>query len=98
LKVFNIPGDGHIFISIAENISFINGYKFNQHGKNYALLGLSKDWMYDKYGIFAMGIELSPTNADGYPFPWMNKPLLPMCKTHVLVNLYLAERAMMLDN
>ena len=88
--------DENIFVSIAENISNINGYKINQYGKNYPILGLSKDWMYDKYGIFAMGIELSPTNADGYSSPGMNKPLLPICKTHVLVNLYLAERAMML--
>jgi len=27
------------------------------------------------------------------PLPWKNKPILEICKTHVNVNLYFAERA-----
>ncbi len=85
--------DESLYVSIAEGMSDINGLEIQQMGKWYAILGVPNDWMYAEHGIISYSIELPPTNADGFAFSWMNEPLLPMCKTHLLVHLYVAERA-----
>ena len=69
-------------------------------------LGLIRDWINSK-GILAFGIELpyargdkpllNILHANGNILPRKNIPILQICETHILVNLYFAERAMMID-
>lgn len=88
------PDDEPIFISIAENISKINGYQITQGSRWYYILGNSGDWMYAEHGILTLTIELCKSGLMHY-FP-IKCHILEICKTHLLVNLYIAERALML--
>jgi len=87
------PPDEALIISIAQNISNINGLIIQRCGEYVEILGRINDWLYAEHGIISFGIELPPTYADGYLLPWKNEPILKICKVHLLVNLYLAERA-----
>lgn len=90
-----------IMYSIAEDISNMTGYVIKRGGLA-RVFGNMRDWMLDEYGILAFLIELPKTYGDKpiidilhgnrHPFPWKNIPILEVCQTHVLVNLYLAER------
>jgi len=88
------PDDDPLFISIAENISKINGYQITQGSNWYYILGNSGDWMYAEHGILPFTIELCKSGFMHY-FPIKSK-ILEICKTHLLVNLYIAERVLML--
>jgi len=93
-----------LLLSIAQNVSNIAGYKIKKGGLS-VNLGLMRDWISSK-GVLAFAIELPPTRGDrpllhilhqnGNPLPWKNTPLLQICETQVLVNLYFAERAMVM--
>jgi len=50
------PTNLAIFISLAENISAINGYEYAEAGRG--VVGMAIDWMYEKHGIYALIIEL----------------------------------------
>ena len=90
------PLDESTFLSIAENISQINGYSFFQWSDWYFINGWFNDWMYGEHGVYYFSLELDPTEADGPKFQYNYKPVLEICKTHLLVNLYFAERAIIL--
>lgn len=93
-----------IMSSIAQGISNMTGYVIKR-GSMSMIFGNMRDWMSSEHGVLAFAMELPRTKADRplldilhgnrHPLPWKNIPILEMCKTHVLVNLYLAERAMM---
>lgn len=51
------PKDLEKFISIAENISSINGYDYAEAGEG--VIGMAIDWLYEKHGIYALIIELT---------------------------------------
>jgi len=86
--------DNSVFVSIAENISKINGYKVLQWSHWYNVIGSSGDWMYGEHNIFPFTIELSKSYFMNF-FPNKIKAL-EICKTHLLVNLYVSERAQIL--
>jgi hypothetical protein len=98
--------DENISYYIAENISKITEYKIGRVSGVAFILGHIGDWEYAEHGIMSFGIELPYARGDrpllnilhqnGNPLPWKNMPLLQMCETQVLVNLYFAERAMMM--
>lgn len=88
------PPDENTFLSIGENISKINGYKIIQGSKWYYILGCSKDWLYAEHGVFSFVIELC--NSSGPSAPQDKELILNLCKKHLLVNLYVAERAIIL--
>lgn len=85
------PPDEHIFLSIADNISKINGYNITQGSKWYYILGCSKDWFYAEHGIYSLVIELC--NSNGPSAPQDKELILDICEKHLLVNLYVGERA-----
>jgi hypothetical protein len=91
------PADEDVFISIAENISEINEYSFFQWSDWYFVNGFFTDWMYGEHEIFHFLIELDPTNVHGPRFQRDFKPVSEICETHLLVNLYLAERSLTLN-
>jgi len=83
--------DEDMFVSISENISNINNFEITQGSKWYNTFGSPKDWAYDTYGVLPLTIELGERiNLKSYDKNY----ILDICKTHVLVNLYAAERAM----
>lgn len=88
------PPGKSLFLSIAENISKINGYEITQGSKWYYIPGASGDWLYAEHGIFSFTIELFKSSFPVY-FP-IKDHILKLCKTHLLVNLYIAERALLL--
>jgi hypothetical protein len=84
--------DKTIFVSIAQNISKINGYKFDTEKKlKWAnRSGLLEYWAYATHNIFSFIIELCDS---GKLVIFPDKvEILKLCNTHLLVNLYLAER------
>ena len=93
-----------LLLSIAQDASAIGGYKVEK-GSIAHILGSMRDWM-NSQGILAFSIELPYTRGDrpilhiihqnGNPLPWKNEPILQLCETNVLVNLYFAERAILL--
>ncbi len=84
--------DKDIFLYISENISKINGYNNTQSGLWYYTPGCCSDWMYANHDVIPFIIELwDPT--DGLFDLIRKEKLEEMCKTHLLVNLYLAEQA-----
>jgi len=95
------------FSSIANNISEITGYAARR-GSLYPILGNMRDWMYAEHDIYAICIELPHTKGDKpiqhllhsnrHLLPWKNVPILELCQTHVEVNLYAAEKAIMIDD
>jgi carboxypeptidase T len=90
----NPPEDESTFISIASNISKINDYSIQQGGKWYPILGSSKDWLYGEHGIFSFTIELCPS---GIQAPKDIDLITEICKTHVNVNMFLAEQAIKMN-
>ena len=86
--------DNPLFVSIAENISNINEYEVIQGSKWYYIPGVSGDWLYAEHNIYSFTIELYKSNLPVY-FP-IRYNILKLCETHLLVNLYIAERTMMI--
>jgi len=82
---------------ICENISNITGYSIKRCSDNALVLGRIPDWEYANYGTISLLVELPGTQADGYIFKKMNKPLLPICENHVFLNIYIAEKAIELS-
>lgn len=84
------PDDNSTFVSLAENVSKINGYRFNPRINWSNISGNYPYWAYTTQGIFPLTIELcnsSKQNKDpDQPY------LLNVFYNHLLVNLYLAER------
>lgn len=87
---FTNPDDNTTFVSLAENVSKINGYHFNRRINWSNISGNYPYWAYTTQGIFPLTIELcnsSKQNKDpDEPY------LLTVFYNHLLVNLYLAER------
>jgi len=91
-----------LMLSIAENISCIAECELKR-GTWAPILGNMRDWILAEYGTPAFVMELPTTmgnrplrdmlHGNKRPLPWKNKPILEICKTHVNVNLYFAERA-----
>ena len=96
--------NGPIMSSIAKGISDITGYIAKKGSSISTELGLMSDWMLGEHGILAFVIELPPVKGNkplvdiihGNSNPFKNVPILDMCKTHFLVNIYVSERAMLL--
>jgi len=86
--------DNPLFISIAENISKINQYEVIQGSKWYYIPGFSGDWLYAEHNIYSFTIELCKSNIPVY-LP-IKDHIIKLCKTHLFVNMYAAERAMMM--
>ncbi len=82
------PDDEDLFVSIGNNISAINGYEAMQAYDLYPTSGDSDDWLYGEKGVLAFTIELG-SGEDGHSPP-MDR-VLDISRTHVLVNLYVAE-------
>jgi hypothetical protein len=86
------PLDESTFFSCAENISNINGYKIQQNHNWSNLSGNYGSWAYEQHRIFSFTIELCNSSKQN------RNPdaeyLLRLFSTHLLVNLYLAEKAM----
>ncbi len=80
------PADIKTFISIAENISSINGYAYKEAGEG--VIGMAIDWMYEKHRIYAMIIELSKEVA-----PSDKIKLKKIFDANLPVTYYLIERA-----
>ena len=91
------PPDDNKFVSIAENISDINDYSIIHSSEWYYVNGFYNDWMYEEHNnILHFCLELAPTDADDPRDTTENEPILELCKTHLLVNIYLAEQALAL--
>ena len=73
------PKDEATFISIAENISAINGYAFSEAGK--AATGMEMDWLYNKHGVYAIIIEISREIApqEEYKMEEIVRENIPAC-------------------
>ena len=90
--------DEDLFESIGENISRVNGY-YLYKGGDYLIprfggtIGTAENWLYGVHRILPFTIELcksrAPTNPD---------IVASYCWKHVGVNLYVCERAYMLNN
>jgi len=87
---YSNPTDNSTFISLAENVSKINGYNCNRRINWSNLSGNFPLWAYSTHGIFPLTIELCNSSKQN------QKPdeqyLLQLFYTHLLVNLYLAEK------
>jgi len=81
----NSPQDEQIFLSIAENISKINDFEILQGCNMYYTFGSFTDWIYGEHNSIHFLFELDSIEGT---------PMVETCETHLLVNLYLAERAM----
>jgi carboxypeptidase T len=88
----NPPNDKLVFVSIGENISKFNNYTLAQGIELYPTLGDFDDWGYGDHGIFSFTIELGTEQVTSDP-----QDLLEMCKSHVNVNLYMCQRAQLLE-
>jgi hypothetical protein len=88
----NPPNDKLVFVSIGENISKFNNYTLAQGIELYPTLGDFDDWGYGDHGIFSFTIELGTEQVTSDP-----QDLLEMCKSHVNVNLYVCQRAQLLE-
>jgi carboxypeptidase T len=84
------PTDNSTFISLTENVSKINGYDCSRRINWSNLSGTFPLWAYSTHGIFPLTIELCNSSKQN------QKPdeeyLLKVFYTHLLVNLYLAEK------
>lgn len=92
----DVSSDNSLFISIGENISKINQYNVIQGSKWYYIPGSSGDWMYAEHNIYPFTIELCKSNFLVY-FP-LKEQIIDLCKTHLIVNLYIAERSIQMKN
>jgi len=80
------PPDEKTFVSIAENISRINGYSFQEAGVG--VTGMAMDWMYERHGIYAFVVEVSGEIA-----PSDVEKMKKIVRENMPVNIYLIERA-----
>ena len=85
------PEHQDLFVSIAENISSMNGYSICQGSSWYYICGCAPDWMYAEHHIYSLVIEVCPSNRKVVldDRELINK----ICTTHFFVNLYIAETA-----
>jgi len=84
--------DNSTFVSLAENISKINGYDCTRRINWSNLSGTYPLWAYSAHGVFPLTIELcNSSKQNTYP---NEQYLHRVFYTHLLVNLYLAERIM----
>ena len=99
LKDYNNPSDKITILSIANNMSKINGYR-SPTGEvkafkwlNYS--GAFGQWMYKVQNVYSFGIELCVSMEQGLSpdKAYINE----VWYTHLLVNLYLAERVQEID-
>jgi carboxypeptidase T len=88
----NPPKDKPVFVSIGENISKLDNYTLTQSINLYPTIGDDCDWGYGYHGIFCYTIELGTVEATSDP-----QDLLEMCTAHVNVNLYVCQRAQLLQ-
>ena len=88
----NPPKDKPVFVSIGENISKLDNYTLTQSINLYPTIGDDCDWGYGHHGIFCYTIELGTVDATSDP-----QDLLEMCTAHVNVNLYVCQRAQLLE-
>ncbi|MCD6448879.1 MAG: hypothetical protein J7L58_07590, partial [Thermoplasmata archaeon] len=79
------PEDIKTFLSIAQNISSINRYKYMEAGEG--VIGMAIDWMYEKHRIYAMIIELCGSVA-----PTDENTIREIFSTNLPVLYYLIER------
>jgi carboxypeptidase T len=86
------PKDKHVFVSIGENISRLNNYTLMQSIDMYPTIGDDCDWAYSQHGVFSYTIELGTVQATSDP-----QDLLEMCTVHANVNLYVCQRAQVLQ-
>ena len=84
------PPDIATFLSLAENISAINHYSFQEAGK--AAVGMAMDWMYKSQGIYALIIEVSGEIA-----PEDEKKMKEIVEENTPVNIYLIKRAIEME-
>jgi hypothetical protein len=92
------PSDKITFWSIAQNISKINNYTWSSKKLLEWLnsSGTFGAWAYTTHNCFSFGIELCGSMLPSY-FP-DKVEILKLCDTHLLVNLYLAERVQKMDD
>lgn len=84
------PDDNSTFVSLAENVSKINGYRFDRRINWSNLSGNYLYWAYATQGIFPLTIELCNSSKQNRE---PDEPyLMKVFHIHLLVNLYLAER------
>jgi hypothetical protein len=100
IRDYDTLSDKIILLSIADNISKINGYR-PPTGDVKALEWLNYSgsfgqWMYKVQNVYSFGIELCESMEQGLSPD--KEYILNLCDTHLLVNLYLAERAHILKN
>lgn len=81
------PPEEELFLSIGNNISKFNGYRVSQSSDLYWTLGDATDWLYGERNVLAYTIELGREHSPPY------EEVLNISKTHVEVNLYIAEIA-----
>jgi carboxypeptidase T len=85
--------DKRTFESIGKDIKKINNYTLSQSVYLYPTIGDATDWLYGKRGVLSytieLGTEFAPTNPE---------TLKQICITHVGVNLFICEKAEMIDN
>jgi carboxypeptidase T len=89
------PANHSTFVSLAENISAINGYNCSRRINWSNLSGVYPLWAYSTHGVFPLTIELCNSSKQN------EKPdedyLVGVFSTHLLVNLYLAEKAITME-
>ncbi|MBU0496485.1 MAG: hypothetical protein KKC68_01050 [Candidatus Thermoplasmatota archaeon] len=92
-----VTPDEVVFRSIGSNISRINDY-YLYLGNEYVIprfggtIGTSENWLYGEQGILSYTIELCEHRAPTDPVV-----VEEVCRTHVGVNLYVAERSNTVD-
>ena len=90
----NAP-DEPLFLSVAANISKINGYDILQSADWYYTPGCDMDWLYADHKILPFTIEVGSLKQPS-EFVFQDS-IEETCKTHVLVNLYLAEQVHLIN-
>ena len=93
---FSPTPDETIFLSIAENMSKYNHYKVKGIDKfqNTLGIGLLDEWLYGEHGVISFTMELASLNLNKIP---VKESINDICFTHLLVNLYLAERTLSMN-
>jgi hypothetical protein len=62
--------DQNVFVTMAQTMAALNGYRPRQSSDLYIVDGSQIDWMYGVHGIFSFIFELYPrTSAEGGPYP-----------------------------
>lgn len=84
--------DNQIFLSLAQNISAINGYEINQRMNWSNFSGNFPYWAYTTFGMYPLTIELCDSNDQNQNPD--EAALRELFYTHLLVNLYLSEKAL----